>query len=64
MNFNMQRNFFALEKEIKFCGIRVEPFTVANGNGRSPNMDGSYIFLKPPHKPDLAYTLSGELYFL
>lgn len=40
----MQKNFFALAREIEFCGIRVEPSTVANGNGRSPNMDGSYIF--------------------
>lgn len=60
----MQKNFFALEREIEFCGIRVEPSTIANGNGRSPNVDGNYIFLKPPHKPDLAYTLPGELYSL
>ena len=64
MNFNMQKNFFALEKEIEFCGIRFEPFTVANGDGRSPNKDGSNIFLKPLCKPDLVYTLPGELYLL
>lgn len=62
MNFNMQKNLFALEREIEFFGIRVEPFTVANGDGRSPKKDGSYIFLKPLHKADLAYTLPGELY--